>query len=189
MRAILIATVVTALCASMAHANFVRGVNHDLSNVLRKAERAAGFGDVQGATPLCGTPSTATVSLTFASQGQCEAYATDRIVGGRVGESWTNCSAATICIGFTNSIAGSAAGFAVVGVSMYNIGTGSIAFNTNATAAAALTSYSQSFLPATPHQTSLAFVGDCDNTFGSLTLQQYPTPVSGVQSFNFASCS
>jgi len=188
MRALTAVVVLAAVCAGLAHGDLLKGIRHRLSKLERRAKAAAGLRNVADAAPLCGTPDTATVSFTFTSQSVCESYTSMRALGGRVGSSWSNCSAATVCVGFTNAVSGTVAGYPVVGIAMYNIGSGSIAFDSNATMTSVAQGYSNSYLPATPQSASLSFAGDCDNTFGALSVQEYPVSANAVQSFNFASC-
>ena len=184
----LCAVAAVLLLALAAQANILKSVEHEAAKVSRKVRDATGLQSVVNATPLCGSPSTATVSFVFSSQSACEAYVSTRSMGGHIGESWSNCTTATVCLAFEHSVSGTVAGHPVLGIAMYNVGTGSIAFDSNATTTAALASYSNSYLGATQHPTSLTFSGDCSNTYGALTVQQYPVSTTAIQSFNFNSC-
>eukprot|EP00672_Neobodo_designis_P018553 CAMPEP_0174837488 /NCGR_PEP_ID=MMETSP1114-20130205/6782_1 /TAXON_ID=312471 /ORGANISM="Neobodo designis, Strain CCAP 1951/1" /LENGTH=188 /DNA_ID=CAMNT_0016071555 /DNA_START=37 /DNA_END=603 /DNA_ORIENTATION=+ len=188
MRVATVVAIVACAFAAAASANLLSKVEHKVERAARVVASEAAVGSL----PLCGSlsGSNAVVAFTFASAESCQAYANQQVAGGSIGGTWNNCSSATFCTGFSYGFVGTVVGFPVVGVSMFNIGSGSFTFDSAATTKVATTSYSDSYLPATLQKsgTGITVSGDCGNTYGSFSLPSAPASNTSIWAFNFASC-
>jgi hypothetical protein len=175
-----------AVLACVASASVLSGLKSDIKHGLRHVE--AGLSNL----PMCGTlaNANAVVAFTFASEGACEAYAANRVLGGSVGGTWSNCTSGTFCTGFSYAVSGTVVGYPVIGVAMFNIGSGSFTFDSADTTKGVVQSYSNSFLPATVQTSGSAITvtGDCSGTYGSFSLPSDPASNTSIWAFNFASC-
>jgi len=189
MRSVVLLFAVVVAAAFAGH-TAAHGVLSKLEDTARRGLRSveASVGNL----PLCGSlaGSSAVVAFTFASEAACENYAANRVFGGSTGGTWSNCTSATYCTAFTYAVAGTVVGHPVIGVSMFNIGSGSFTFDSATTTKIVMQSFSNSYLPPTVQASghAITMAGDCDNTFGSFSLPSAPASNTSIVAFNFASC-